>query len=282
MQAPKVVCLGGGVTLLEGSKIRRMCSVQQVHLDYCAESYENPHWLSVRAHEYLTSREGGRCEHDNEDKNSLFADSRIEGSLSQRKRRIYGAGCSLIPSTLLRDLFTSSSMSLSDAFIARRQFASQLGIHAAVQFLLSSAPLCPHQLLLCPHTGKIVNLGVTPSYNSTDATDNGRREGYEVGQIRSLKKDHVVPFRLTRNIVGAISGSMLLGGTTVSIGCSTDAYIANKDVLKASLSLLLCDDIRDRQGQGVGLSLTDIKVISCPIFLKLRCRLPCNTYFFLF
>jgi hypothetical protein len=254
VQAPKLVYFGGGISLMETSKIDRMKSIQDIYLDYSAENNENPDWLSIKAHEYLLGKEGGRCEDDE----TSFIDSPIEGSLSKRKSQIYDASCLKTPSTLLRHFFTSSSISLSDAFIARRQFSSQLGIHAALQFLLSASPLGPHQLLLCPHTGKMVTLGVTPTYNS-NVPDDGIG-GYEVGQIHSLKNDHVVPFRLTRNIIGAISGSMLLGCTAVSIGCSIDSYVANKDVIKASLSLLLCIDIKARQRHGEGLSLINVKV----------------------
>jgi transformation/transcription domain-associated protein len=234
VQTPKLVYFGGGISLMESSRVDRMKSMQDIYLDYSAESNENPDWLSIKAHEDLSGKEGGSCEHDD----NSFIDSPIEGSLSQRKRKIYDSGCLNTPCTVLRDFFTSSNISLSDAFIARRQFSSQLGIHAALQFLLSASPLDPHQLLLCPHTGKMVTLGVTPTYNS-NVTDDGIG-GYEVGQIHSLNNDHVVPFRLTRNIIGAISGSMLLGCTAVSLGCSTDAYVANEDVIKVYTYIYIC------------------------------------------
>lgn len=256
IQAPKVVYLGGGMTLMDSSKVHRMKSIQDIYLDYCAEDNKNPDWLVVKAHEFLMGKEGGRCEHDE----NSFIDGEIKGTLSQRKRMVYDAGCSNIPSTVLREFFNSSSVSLSDAFIVRRQFASQLGIHAAAQFLLSASPLKPHQLLLCPHTGKMMTVGLTPTYHSDEEGE------YMGGQIHSLNNDHTVPFRLTRNIVGAISGSMLLGCTAVSIGCSVDAYVANKDVIKASLSLLLCDDIRANQRPGNVLSLVNVKVAS-PIYV---------------
>ena len=64
-----------------------------------------------------------------------------------------------------------------------------------------------------------------------------------------LKRNQDLPFRLTRNIVGALSGSMLLGGTTVSLGVSIDSFLGSSDVVESCVSMLLYEDVRARQSQ---------------------------------
>ena len=47
-------------------------------------------------------------------------------------------------------------------------------------------------------------------------------------------------------MVGALSGALLLGVTTVNIGVSLDAYLANQDVVEVYLSMLLLETMRTR------------------------------------
>ena len=49
-------------------------------------------------------------------------------------------------------------------------------------------------------------------------------------------------------MVGALSGALLLGVTTVNIGVSLDAYVAHRDVVEVYLSMLLLEAVRARDG----------------------------------
>jgi hypothetical protein len=146
-----------------------------------------------------------------------------------------------------------------------------------VQYLLSAPALSPDQMLVCCRSGVMVTTGVAPSYKMSNPPQSSpSTSGRICSRIRSgitdmdtdekhpecLERDVNLPFRLTRNVVGALSGYMVLGGLTVSLGLTMDACLTNKDVIEVSLSLLLIGDLRSRRAAAVDCypSVTLIKV----------------------
>lgn len=240
VQGLHVSCVGGGVTLIQDPNIP---SLEGIYLDHCAKSHEDPTLLSSTSLKYIL----------NED---MHAESLGDLSLQDRKARVYSEACKAIPSTVLRDRFTQSCRSLSESYSARREYASQLGLNAAMQYLLSAPAASAEQLLLCCKSGTMMHIGATPQYR--DNTLDGKTE---------LQRNLDLPFRMTRNVVGALSGTFVLGATTLSLGLSMDACLASSDVLETSLSLLIGADLRARRkssGRSASSDVTVIKVTLHP------------------
>ena len=248
IQGLQVVRVGGGVTLIE-EREGSMTSLEDVYLSSCSVRHENPYWLQSASHRHLLN--GGK---------EAEADSTGGTTHDDRARKAYSEACCLVPPTVLRQQFNSACRSLCDTFTARRDFASQLGVNAAVQYLLCAPALSPDQMLLCCRTGAMVSVGVTPKYKGAAAAQVCADDPYT-----RLDRNEDLPFRMTRNIVGALSGAMVLGATTVSLGLSLDACVGSKDILEASLSMLLCEDLRARNALAGALSVVSVKVI-CVIY----------------
>ena len=278
---------GGGVTTTDGADVAM--SLKEVYLDHCAEVHEDPTWLEQYVHRYLHTcipvnsdsnndgnindgkgdghgKETGQ-KHGRDDGNKH--DNHHQPPLPQQDRetlhhRAYKEACSLVPSTLLRDFFLTHNATAYTTWTARREFASQLGLLAALQCLLGARGLGPDQLVVHPLTGALVAAGLTPHLPPTPITGTGTSNkedkdlGDQQGDNLGVVENHTPPFRLTRNMVGALSGALLLGVTTVNIGVSMDAYMAHRDVVEVYLSMLLLESMkaretiekREKQGQG--------------------------------
>ena len=241
-------------------------SLKDAYMNHCAAVHDDPTWLVQHVHRYLhpsssvnhndnsdnNEKEGISNNHSNDHSNNH---QQPQPPLHQgrwtRHHRAYKEACSLVPSTLLRDLFLAHSATAFTAWSARREFASQLGLLAALQCLLDARGLGPDQLVVHPSTGTLVTAGMTPhipssspSLRGTSTNHNDHHEGE--GNEGDVSEDPRPPFRLTRNMVGALSGALLLGVTTVNIGVSLDAYLANQDVVEVYLSMLLLETMRTR------------------------------------
>lgn len=254
-----VVHVGGGVILTEAKSAPSLCDI---YLNHCALLYDDPSWLLSASHEYI---EG--------------ADGQSSMTHEERKRKVYDEACNFIPPTILHDRISKSCRSISEAYSARREYACQLGLNAGVQYLLSAPALSPDQMLVCCRSGVMVTTGVAPSYKmstppQSSPSPSGRmgsryRSGItdmdtDVKHPECLERNANLPFRLTRNVVGALSGYMVLGGLTVSLGLTMDACLTNKDVIEVSLSLLLIGDLRSSRAAAAAVdcypSVTLIKV----------------------
>ena len=208
---------------------------------------------------------------ENNDENNQFNGNNNMQSIEEKRKIIYNEACNFIPSTILRNKFTTTCKLLSETFNARREFSSQLGVHAAVQHLLCGRPLHPDDMQICFNSGVMISRRVTPNYqhdNNNDTTINLKKSiGSELVTVSTdtkgtnksptsttdsliLERNVDVPFRLTRNIVSALSGSMLLGGTTVSLGVSLDSYLKSRDVVECSVMMLLHEDAKARQKEN--------------------------------
>jgi phosphatidylinositol kinase/protein kinase (PI-3 family) len=240
-------------------------SLDDIYLNHCALQYDDPSWLLSASHEYLES-----------------ADGQSSMTHEERKRKVYDEACNFIPPTILHDRISKSCRSISEAYSARREYACQLGLNAGVQYLLSAPALSPDQMLVCCRSGVMVTTGVAPSYRlSTPPQSSLSPSGRMGSRIRSgiadmdtddkhlecLERNANLPFRLTRNVVGALSGYMVLGGLTVSLGLTMDACLTNKDVIEVSLSLLLIGDLRSRRAATAAVdcypSVALVKVQRC-------------------
>ena len=219
VQGPHVSCVGGGVTLIQDLDIP---SLEGIYLDHCAKSHDDLTWLSSASLKYVL----------NED---MQAESKGDSTAEDRMRRVYSEACKAVPSTVLRDRFTQSCRSLNESYCARREYASQLGLNAAMQYLLSAPAPSASDVLICCKSGTMMNTGVTPQY----------KENIDGETV--LQRNLDLPFRMTRNVVGALSGKFVLGGTALSLGLFMDAWLANRDVLEVSLSLLVGADIAERR-----------------------------------
>jgi hypothetical protein len=245
VQGLQVVRVGGGVTLIE-EREWSMASLEEVYLKSCSARHENPYWLQSTSHRHLLN--GGK---------EAETDSAGGATHDDRVRKTYNEACCLVPSTVLRQQFNGACRSLNETFTARREFASQLGVNAAMQYLLSAPALSPDQMLLCCRTGAMISMGVTPRYKVKGTTQGCTDDIYA-----QLDRNEDLPFRMTRNIVGALSGAMVLGATTVSLGLSIDACVGSRDVIEAALCILLSEDLRARNEQGWVLSVASVKVTS--------------------
>ena len=250
-----VIRVGGGVILTEAKSIP---SLNDIYLNHCALTHDDPHWLLGAAHEFIES-----------------ADDQTSMTHEERKRKIYEESCNFIPSTILHDRISKSCKSIAESYSARREYACQLGLNAGMQYLLSAPALSTDQMHVCLSSGVVVSTGVAPSYKMSpllQSSPNSRRgsrtapgvidRDTDDTHVECLERNVNLPFRLTRNVVGALSGHMVLGGLTVSLGLTMDACLSNKDVIEVSLSLLLISDLRSRHPAAVDCypSVTLIKV----------------------
>ena len=266
-------------------------SLESIYNNYCANHFQDPDWLLKQANKYLynsadmknKSEKYSENVNENEDNN----DNENENRQREKRFEIYNEACQFIPSTILVDQFTAANKLLSDSYNARKEFASQLGLNYAVQYLLSSSSAYANQIEICFETGNVISSSVKPNYNTSDplipfstfmeekessssqsvpmcvVVEEGfagnknipkggdemeeKKKKMKENQYRSLQRNTDLPFRLTRNIVGSLSGHMLLGGTTVSLGLVMDACVGNKDVLDGCLNIFLNADVRARR-----------------------------------
>ena len=250
-----VLRIGGGVILTEAKSVP---SLGDIYLNHCALDHDDPNWLLGASHEYIES-----------------ADGQSSMTHEERKRKVYDESCKLIPSTILHDRISQSCRSISEAYSARREFSCQLGLNAGVQYLISAFALSPDQMHVCCRSGVMVSTGIAPSYKMSSLPQSSpnscrgskNKSGIididtDEKQVECLERNVNLPFRLTRYVVGALSGYMVLGGLTVSLGLALDACLSNKDVIEVSLSLLLIGDLRSRRAAAVDCypSVTLIKV----------------------
>lgn len=233
VQGPHVSCVGGGVTLTQD---RDIPSLEGIYLDHCCKSHQDPTWLSSTSLKYVL----------NED---MQAESKGDSTAEDRMRRVYSEACKAIPSTVLRDRFTQSCRSLNESYSARREYSSQLGLNAAMQYLLSAPAPSARDVLVCCKSGTMMNMGVTPQYMENI-------DGETV-----LQRNLDLPFRMTRNVVGVLSGTFVLGGTTLSLGLFMDACLANRDVLEVFLSLLVGEDMAERRKSALRRASSDVTLV---------------------
>lgn len=245
-----VINIGGGIALTRMiAEESNMQSLEDIYLGYCAKQSDNAHHVTIKAYEYQS-------------KNII------------EKGEMFKEACSSVPSTVVRDLFIQTSRSLCEVTAVQREYAAQLGLLATLQLLLNAPPISPEQMVICAYSGKILNLGITPRYSiSSDS---------KMPFSSQIKKENV-SLRLTRNVVGALSGAMLFGSTCVSIGLSLDACLSNRDVIEASLSLLLYEDIKasqiseageaaleDERGEQKLLSILSVLPVTVPVTVKVN------------
>ena len=233
VQGPHVSCVGGGVTLTQDL---HMPSLEGIYLDYCSKSHDDPTWLSSTSLKYVL----------NED---MQGESKGDSTAEDRMRRVYSEACKAVPSTVLRDRFTQSCRSLNESYSARREYSCQLGLNAAMQYLLSAPAPSARYVLVCCKSGTMMHTGVTPQYKEN------------IDDEMVLRRNVDLPFRMTRNVVGALSGSFVLGGTTLSLGLFMDACLANRDVLEVSLSMLIGADIAERRKGPLRRASSDVTLV---------------------
>ena len=239
-----VIHVGGGVILTEAKSIP---SLNDIYLSHCALSHDDPNWLLGASHEFIET-----------------ADGQASMTHEERKRKIYEESCSFVPSTILHDRISRSCKSISESYSARREYACQLGLNAGMQHLLSAPALSADQMHVCLSSGVMISTGVAPSYkmSSLPQSSPNSRRGSRTGcglidrdtddtHVACLERNLNLPFRLTRNVVGVLSGYMVLGGLTVSLGLTMDACLSNKDVIEVALSLLLIRDLRSKHVAAV-------------------------------
>jgi len=220
VRSPAALSVGRGVSLVReelpgryvgdgagGVGVGAAASLLDVYMDHCAGTHDDPTWLQQHARRFV--RGDGDGDGD-------------EQARRRRRLQAYREACALVPATLLRQRIVASCASSFTAWLARRELAAQLGLLAAVQLLLGARAAGPDQLVLHPATGTLVAYGL-----GGDSNDGG--------------DDPRPPFRLTRNLVGALSGALLMGVTTVQAGIAMDAFLAHHDVLEAHLAALLRD-----------------------------------------
>ena len=266
-------------------------SLENIYNNYCAKRFQDPTWLLEQANKYLSSSVGMKNKNDDENESENENENENENRQTEKRFEIYNEACQFIPSTVLVDRFTTANRLLSDSYNARKEFASQLGLNYAVQYLLSSSSAYANQIEICLKTGNVISSFVKPNYNSTDSSisfstsfstsvgeevsldsqsnpmcvvvEEGlagnknipkgenkmeeKKKNFKENQYRRLHRNTDLPFRLTRNIMGSLSGHMLLGGTTVSFGLVLDSCLGNKDVLDGCLNILLNSDVRARR-----------------------------------
>jgi hypothetical protein len=64
--------------------------------------------------------------------------------------------------------------------------------------------------------------------------------------VTGVNRSGAAPARLTRNVTSALNSAIILGGTVVSLGCSLNSLVDNREVIEAYLMVYFMEDIRDR------------------------------------
>ena len=140
-------------------------SLENIYNDYCTKRFEDPNWLLNQSNKYLNAPNESSNKNENFYDSHSGNDNENEKDKMEKRIKIYDEACKLIPSTILIDRFTAANRLLSESYSARKEFASQLGLNYALQYLMSSSPFYPDQLEICLHSGNVVTSWLTPTYN---------------------------------------------------------------------------------------------------------------------
>lgn len=136
-------------------------------------------------------------------------------------REVGGPGGLVARDVLLRFVTASQRGDPEAIWAWRRTMAAQLALASLLTYMLAAPDTRPHRLLMHRHVGRVV------------ATE------LRWGQQQQDEEEEGVPFRLTPNLVAALSPSLLDGVFCVSMAAAAQALSARPELLEPFLTLML-------------------------------------------
>lgn len=127
----------------------------------------------------------------------------------------------------------------------RRFFATQLGTLAVFQLLTNSLSPSPDQLIIT-HSGEVSFLGMSPclSLEKLDILKKNLLSQINIDGTMTMgcietPASGSPPLRLTRQILEALSGTLVLGALGLTLGIGVDAIVDSVSSIQVGVSLLV-------------------------------------------
>jgi len=153
------------------------------------------------------------------------------------KSRAFEQVSSQVPSGLLLDFFKERCSSASALHNLRRCVSMDLGVSAALYYILACKPPSASEMSFSAVGKCLYSSGMTPCITVQQSSPS---------QITDLKHHrHALPWRMTPVITSSFLPLHIYGIVSVSLGCSLDAVLQNRDLIHSVLELTMIENLED-------------------------------------
>lgn len=150
-----------------------------------------------------------------------------------------------LPSTVVKDYFSSLFTEFEDFWLFRKRFSSQYGAFVFMTYMLSINNRSPHKIYIDKKSGNVFTLEMLPARYPYERVKQSAKnfEANLPPDAPVFHNNEPVPFRLTPNIQKLIGDSALEGIFSVNIFAIARALLEPDHELNTYLSLFIRDEV---------------------------------------
>ncbi|SCU80809.1 LAMI_0B03796g1_1 [Lachancea mirantina] len=150
-----------------------------------------------------------------------------------------------LPSTVMKDYFTSHFVTFEDFWLFRKRFSTQYATFIFMTYMMAINNRAPHKIYVDHNSGNVFTLEMLPARYPFDRVKQSAKSlGANVPPDAPIFfNNEPVPFRLTPNIQKLIGDSALEGCLSVGIFTVASALLEPDHELNTYLSLFIRDEV---------------------------------------
>lgn len=229
LNLPIAVPLSPQVRLMNDSP--SFTTLQQIYEEYCSRSKIDPNQIQEFISEKLSA---------------AYNKNLPPPDMTVLKVEIFSSiQSSFIPSTILKNYFTSLFSQFEEFWLFRKQFASQYAGFVFMTYMMTINNRSPHKIHVDKNSGNIFTLEMLPSrypYEKVKPLLKSRDVNLPP-DTPMFHNNEPVPFRLTPNIQKLIGDSALEGVFSVDLFSISNALVKPENELNTYLTLFIRDEI---------------------------------------